>query len=102
MSAPKIRDFKEVRRNSLLGFAEIEMPSGLIFHDVAVHQRDGKRWASPASKPMIGRDGTQTRAATGKPQFAPIVSFASRERRDQFSQGVIEALRSQRPEMFRP
>jgi hypothetical protein len=52
-----IEDFKAVRRNSLLGFARVRMPSGTIFHDVTVHFRDvspgatlnGKGGAAPPS-----------------------------------------------------
>ncbi len=102
MSEVRILEFVPVVRNSLRGFAKVEFPSGLIFHDVAIHGRDGVWWASPASKLMIGRDAVPMRAADGKLQYIPIVTFKTRERRDLWSNAIIEALRAQRPEAFRP
>ena len=97
-----IEEFPSVTRNSLRGFARVRLPSGLILHDTAIHERDGKACASPASKPMLSRDGTVVRDAAGKTQYVPIISFAPREIRDRFSSAVIEAMRSAHPEAFEP
>jgi hypothetical protein len=64
-------------KNSLRGFVRAQMPSGIVLHDCAVHQKDDAWWVSPGSKPMIGRDGTQMKDATGKAMWAPVVSFSS-------------------------
>lgn len=37
-----IRDRHELRRNSLLGFATVELPSGMVIADVAIHVSHGK------------------------------------------------------------
>jgi hypothetical protein len=95
-----IEEFKPIRRNSLLGFCRIRMPSGVIFHDVGVHFSHGSFWAIPASKPQMGRDGTQLRAKDGKPLWVPIVTFATKELRDRFSVVVVGALRASHPEAF--
>jgi hypothetical protein len=59
MTTPPIRitGFTAVHRNSLRGFATVVQPSGMVLHDVSVHQQDGAAWASPASKPMLDRNG---------------------------------------------
>jgi hypothetical protein len=93
-----IEEFVAVARNTLRGFARVRLPSGMVLHDVAVHQKGARAWASPAAKPMIGRDGAVMRDADGKVQYAPVVSFASRERRDRFSSQVVEALHASPPE----
>ena len=95
-----IEEFTSVARNSLRGFAWVRLPSGLILHDTAIHERDGKAWASPASKPMLSRDGTVVRDAAGKTQYVPIITFASREIRDRFSAAVINAMRAAHPEVL--
>jgi hypothetical protein len=95
-----IEEFTRVERNSLVGFATVRAPSGLIFHDVSIHRKDGKWWASPASKPMLGRDGVQIKDAAGKAKWSPVVSFTSRDVRDKFSAAIIEALKAARPEVF--
>jgi hypothetical protein len=97
MSAIVVEEFKTLERNSLRGFCRVRMPSGMILHDVGIYEKDGKRWASPPSKPAIGRDGTAFKK-DGKPVYTPIVSFASKEVRDRFSDAVIEALQLAHPE----
>jgi hypothetical protein len=93
-----IEDFVRVERNTLRGFAKVRIPSGIIFHDVAIHRQADVAWASPASKPLLNRDGQHMKDASGKAQWVPIVSFTSRELRDKFSAAVIDALRASRPE----
>ena len=80
-----IEEFNLLVRNSLRGFARVRLPSGMVLHDVAIHQKDGSAWASPASKPQLGRDGNVIRDTNGRIQYSPVVSFASRELRDRFS-----------------
>jgi hypothetical protein len=93
-----VEEFVPVVRNTLRGFARVRMPSGMVLHDVAVHQDNGTAWASPASKPMIGRDGTAIRDASGKVKYTRLVGFTSRQLGDRFSASVIAALRARYPE----
>jgi hypothetical protein len=86
-----IEEFKPVPRNSLKGFARVRLPSGMIFHDVAVHLSGETWWASPAAKPI---------AKAGKAEWQQIVTFVSKAKRDFFSAGVIAALRISHPEVF--
>jgi hypothetical protein len=69
------------------------MPSGMVLHDVAIHQNNGTAWASLASKSMIGRNGTVIRDAAGKIKYTGLVGFTSRELGDRFSASIIAALR---------
>ena len=93
-----IEEFRAVTRNTLRGFARVRLPSGMVIHDVAIHLKDGRAWASPPGRPMIGRDGTQMRDRDGKVQFAPVITFSDRVTHDRFSDAVLAALRSSRPE----
>jgi hypothetical protein len=92
-----IEEFKPFLKNSLIGFVRVRMPSGVIYHDVSIHKQGDSAWASPSAKPQIGRDGTHIKK-DGKPQYSPVVSFASKEMRDKFSDAILDALRSSRPE----
>ncbi len=96
-----VEEFTPVVRNTLRGFARVALPSGMILSDVSVHVSGETAWASPASKPVLNRDGVATRDSTGKIRYVPVVSFARRDLRDRFSNGVIEALRGSHPEAFR-
>ena len=93
-----IEDFQPIVRNTLRGFARVRVPSGMIFHDVAIHQKDGATWAAPSSKPMVGRDGTAIKAADGRISYSPVVSFANKELRDRWSAAVIAALQARYPD----
>jgi hypothetical protein len=98
MSSIVIEEFVVVTKNTLRGFARVRLPSGLILHDVAIHQRDGAAWASPASKPMLNRDGQQMTDQNGKLMWLPIISFTSREVRDRLNTAILDALHQSHPE----
>jgi hypothetical protein len=102
MSPPSITiaDWKPRHSGTLRGFCTARLPSGMVLHEVAIHTRSGSWWASPASKPMLSRDGTALRDEAGKVRYSPIVSFESRQARDRLSQAVVDALRCAHPEVF--
>jgi hypothetical protein len=89
-----IEEIVPISRNSLVGFARVRTPSGTVFHDVGLYRKDNKVWASPPSKPKLSRDGTHLKDAAGKGLWTPVVSFSSKEIRDRWSTGIIEAVRA--------
>jgi hypothetical protein len=102
MNAPPpvtIADWKPLQRNTLRGFLTARLPSGMNLHDVSVHYQDGTWWVAPASKPLLGADGTALRDADGKIRYSPIVSF-EKAARSRFSNAIIVALRLAHPEVF--
>lgn len=101
----KVRPFelaawRPLAKNSLRGFATIKQPSGMVIADIAVHERDGKAWASPPGKPMLDRDGRQMRDDAGKLRWSALISFADRATQDAWSAGVVAAVRDQHPDAF--
>jgi hypothetical protein len=100
MTGVVIEEFVVVTKATLRGFARVRLPSGLVLHDVAIHQRDGTAWASPASKPVLNRDGQQMKDQNGKLLWSPIISFTSREVRDRLNTAILDALRQSRPEVL--
>jgi hypothetical protein len=52
--------FKELRRNSLRGFATITLPNGLTIADCPINiGSNGRAWAALPARPVIGADGRQ-------------------------------------------
>ena len=100
MSAVTISDWKPRQSGTLRGFLTAHLPSGMVLHEVGIHTRNGSWWATPASKPMVGKDGLVLRDETGKVRYSPLVSFDSRQTRDRLSQAVVDALRRAHPEVF--
>jgi hypothetical protein len=96
----QILDWRPMRRNSLLGFAKVQLPSGIIITDVTILGGDRGPWASPPSKPMVGTDGVTLKDDNGKTRYTPIIEFSSREIRNRWSSAVIDAMRAAHPEVF--
>lgn len=90
-------DWKPFQKNTLKGFATIRLGKSMKIRDVGVHEKDGKRWASLPSKPMIGGDGTAIRDDSGKIKYVAIVEWMNREAGDDFSQSVVDAIEAAHP-----
>ena len=95
-----IEELTAISRNSLVGFARVRTPSGTVFHDVGIYQKEGKFWASPPSKPKLNRDGVHMKDAAGKGMWTPVVTFSSKEVRERWSAAVIDAVRISHPEVL--
>lgn len=101
MADVKILDWREMRRNSLLGFAKVELPSGMVISDVTILSGEHGPWASPPSKPMVGRDGAVLKDAAAKVKYQAIIEFASKDIRTRWSDAVIAAMKIAHPEVFK-
>jgi hypothetical protein len=96
-----ISNWKSRDSGTLRGFFSASLPSGLDLHELMLHRRDGSWWLSFPSKPMLGTDGAALRDERGKVRYsAPLVSFASRQARDRFTEQMLAALRQAQPEVF--
>ena len=91
-----LTEWRTMRRNSLRGFATVRI-GGLVVRDVAVHNSNGKRWASLPSKPLINADGVAKRLDSGKIQYASIMEWSRRDLQDEFSEAVVEAIEREHP-----
>jgi hypothetical protein len=93
-------DWHELRRNTLQGFATIKIDEmKLVIRDVAIHEKNGQRWAQLPAKPQV-RDGKLVTDAVGKIQYLPIMEFVDRETRDAFSRAVCAAVVAHEPQAF--
>lgn len=96
-----ILEWKAITKGSLLGFAKVQFPSGVIFIACGIYTGHGRVWASPAGKPML-RDGVAMRDQDDKIKWEKVVDFASREVRNRWSDTVIAALRRDYPDALPP
>ena len=97
-----IIDWRPVVKGALLGFAEVQQPSGQIINDVTIVTAENGPLASPPGKPMIGPDGMVLTDHRGKVRYSPVIQFASKEVRSRWSDAVIAAVRTAHPEAFTP
>ena len=93
-----LRGFRPLVKGALRGFVTVELPCGLVLHDVAIFAGRNGPWASLPSKPVLDRDGCQRSDTNGKPQYAPIAEWRSRELADRFSAAIVKLVRTAHPD----
>src|SRR3954454_7747663 len=81
------------RSDTLVGIARVETPAGLIFHNVAIHNRNGFWYALPGKCPKLNEAGQHIRDDDHGLQWRPVITFSSDLIRDRFSNAVISALK---------
>ena len=79
-----ISDWKPHSKNTLRGFFTATLPSGLVFHDLMLHEREGARWiAFPA------REWTDQ---LGAKQYTRFIEFRDPGCRNRFRDEMLAAL----------
>ena len=93
--------FKPHRSGTLRGFASIHVPKmRLRIHGVALHQKDGRRWAQMPTQVMV-RDGQILRSDEGKPKYSdPLLEFDSPEIGYAVSDAIVQAVSDYAPRAF--
>jgi hypothetical protein len=87
-----VSNFRAVEKNTLRGFFTVTLPSGLVLHECALHEKGPERWVSLPAKPVLDADGRQRRDANGKPRYAKVVEIPHKLRRDRFQSEALAAL----------
>jgi hypothetical protein len=93
-------EFKPLVKNTLRGFAVLDVPPGIIVREFSIHEKNGKRWASLPAKPMLDADGKQIVNHAGHKQYAAPLGWRTRELADRFSARVIELVIAAHPNVF--
>jgi hypothetical protein len=78
--APVVLNFKALDRNSLRGFFDVELPSGLILVGCQLHESHGKYWVGMPARPWTKPDGTQS--------YVKIVDFVDKATAARFQQTI--------------
>jgi hypothetical protein len=96
----QLLNWKPLIRNSLRGFADVELPSGLRIREIPVLSSHGKSWATLPSKPQIDKDGRHRKGPDGKPAYTAILEWRTTDLKDGFSAKVVELVRAAHPDAF--
>ena len=86
----KWRPFR--RGTTLRGFLDLELASGLIILDLAVHQNGPSRWVQVPGIPVLDGERRQLTGQDGKPAYKPTLTFKSNRVRQRFSHEALAAL----------
>jgi hypothetical protein len=84
----EIANWKTHERNTLRGFFDLILPSGLVIRDAMLHERNGKCWVSMPGKPYTEVDGTIS--------YCNIVDFDSPDARQRFQAAALTAVQHYR------
>jgi hypothetical protein len=80
----EITSFDPCSGTTLQGFLVVRLESGLEIRDIALHQKNGKRWLQLPAKPYKKKDG-------GK-GWSYILSFHKKEHFNKFQEVTLRAL----------
>ena len=80
----RISNWRPYQKNTLQGFFTASLPSGLVFHELMLHERNGSKW--------IAFPAREWKNAAGEKQYARFVEFRDRESADRFRDAVLMAL----------
>ena len=87
----KCLSFKALEKNTMRGIASLEMPAGKVLNDCTLDENREGMWVSPPGRLMVDANGCVV-TKDGKTQYAQVVSFASKEKRDRWSSAAVEAI----------
>jgi hypothetical protein len=88
-------------RNTLRGFATVKVEEmRLAFHEVGVHEQNGKAWAQLPSRPWA-KDGQLVRGDDGKVKYQPLHEFDTGAVRSAFSDAVVRVVLAYDPNALR-
>src|SRR5262245_42726132 len=79
----KIRNLRRCERNTLRGFFDLELPSGLLLRGCSLHFSHDRHWVGLPGRPYKDQDGRDT--------WANIVDFRDKATRDKFQQLATDA-----------
>jgi hypothetical protein len=72
---------RRIRKGTLVGAFDLEMPSGLKIIGAMLFEKDGKRWVNFPSKEWIDKEGNK--------KYLPLLEFTLREVSDRFQAAVL-------------
>jgi hypothetical protein len=99
---PKMRllEWRPMARNMLRGFCVVELPSGLVIRDIAIHEKAGKCWANLPARPILDAEGRHISNHAGHKQYAAVLGWRDRDLADRFSAALVELVRAEHPSAF--
>lgn len=85
-------DFRRVEKNTLRGFFDLVLPSGLVLKECSWHCQADKQWIGLPGKPQLDRDGRHRVDDTGKRLYSNIVEIRGKEAASSFQRQALVAL----------
>jgi hypothetical protein len=88
----KVKDFRELRKNTLRGFFTMEIAGSIEIRDCSLHHLNGRSWFAFPGAAQIDKDG-QVRRENGKVLYKNVVAIPDQKMAQRVQAEVVEALR---------
>jgi hypothetical protein len=95
-----LREWRLVRKKTLVGFATVELPIGLVISDVAIHHKNNRWWANLPGRPVLDATGQPMMSLDGRRMWVNLLACRDPELAAKFSTAVISLVRSTYPADF--
>lgn len=96
----KCTAFRPLRKNTLVGFAEIYVAAmKMTIVDIGIHAKGESKWVQLPARPQL-RDGMLVRDDQGKGQYVALMQFDNSGTRNAFSQATVAAVLAFAPDAF--
>jgi len=79
-----IENWKPFHKNTMVGFLDLVLPSGMILRGCILHEKDSARWIALPARSYANDSGGTTWVTT--------VEFATKEAQSRFQQAALEAM----------
>jgi hypothetical protein len=76
-----ISNVKPLLKNTLRGFFDVELPSGLKLNGCQLHEKNDRRWIGLPAREWAKPDGSKS--------WTPMVEIPDRDARDKFMAAVV-------------
>jgi DNA-binding cell septation regulator SpoVG len=80
----EISEYRPYNKNTLRAFFTATLPSGMVLHDLSLHEKGEQRWVSTPTRPWKDQEN--------KVQYSPLITFIDGPTRDQFRDDVLKAI----------
>jgi hypothetical protein len=90
--------WKPLTKNSLRGFASVELPNKLCIIDIPVLISRGNAWVTLPSKPQIDSEGRHKRDPNGQSACIKILEWRDRDLSTGFSDAVVALVSAAHPD----
>ena len=81
----RVLAFKTFEKNTLRGFFDLELPSGMVLVGCALHEKHSKFWIGLPAKPYTAADGSLA--------WSKIVDFRDARTRGRFQESITPLAR---------
>lgn len=78
-----ITKFRNVSKGNLVGFANVDLPSGMFINDISIFCKNGFRWINFPSREF---------EVEGVKKYAPYCGLKEKEKKDAFQNAFLKAL----------